>query len=149
MANITCPNLEKYSRKLQMLSKATEGILKYASYDAAGVVRDAVKAATPVGGEDDPTRGSLRESCILVPYQNDMGYVYTYVTFDGYSGDGDHMVPNIIKARVLEHGRSKKDGGITGKHPFIDAAVDSVRTKAEQLIEKNLNEKLEQIMNKE
>ena len=140
MAKITCPNLDVYSRRLQSLSKATDGLLKYASYDAADIVCGAVKAATP------EKSGDLREHCILVPYENKDGYVYTKVTYAGYDEEG---APNIVKARVLEHGRSKVDGGITGKHPYIAKAVRSVKKRAEESIRRRLDEKLDELMNKE
>lgn len=137
MARITLKDPMTYQQKLASISKKLDGILKYSCYDAAGMVVEAIKANCPAES------GDLRESYITTPYQYDRGEVYTKITCAGYDERG---VPNLIKARVLESGRSIPSGGVTGKHPFVRKAVQSVKAQAQASIEKNLTQALEKAM---
>lgn len=134
MAKIDFGNgLETYMTQLRDLGANIEGVCKFAVYDAAGIVADAIKAATP---EDT---GDLKDSLALVPFRNDNGYVYTAVEFAGYDRKG---VANSLKARAYESGTSTQP-----KRPFIRPAVNSVKLAAELSIELNLNKKISQYMN--
>ena len=135
MAKIEFGGIELYAEKLAKLGAGAEGVCKYAVYEAAGMVIDAIKANTP---EDT---GDLRESAVLRPFANDNGFIYTKVVFDGYDRKG---TPNAVKAAVLESGSSKQQ-----KKPFIRPAVNRVKKAAEFSIEKALDEKINEIMNKE
>ena len=133
MAKIDFGNgLETYMAQLRAIGANIEGVCKYASYDAAGMVADAIRAAAP---EDT---GDLKASLTLTPFRNDDGYVYTAVEFTGYDRKG---VPNSLKARAYESGTSKQP-----KKPFIRPAVNSVKLAAELSIEINLNKKLAEYM---
>lgn len=134
MAKIEFQGFEEYRARLFDLGANIEGICKYASYDAADIVINAIKENTPVD------TGDLRDSAKLYNFKNDNGYVHTGVYFDGYDRKG---VPNPIKARVLESGSSTRP-----KHPFIRPAVNRVKKAAEFSIEAALNRKLDEIMNK-
>ena len=134
MAKITVPNLEKYEHQLAELGAHAEGVCKYAVYDAAAMVADSVKQNCPVGKGAE----HLRDSIVLIPFQNEDGYVYTKVDFVGYDEKG---TPQRLKARVLESGRSGPKG-ITGKHAFVRKAVDKVKKAAEFSIEMNLEKQL-------
>lgn len=133
MATIVFPGFDKYEKMLAGLGPAAEGIIKYAVYDAAGVVIDEVKAQTPVDS------GDLRDATSLTSFENKDGFVYTKIDWPGYDSKG---TPNRIKARVLESGSSTRQ-----KHPFIRRAVNAVRTRALSLIEFNLDKKINEIMN--
>lgn len=133
MAKITIPNLAEYEKKIAKLGAAAEGVCKYAVYEAAGMVVEAIKQNTPVDS------GDLRDSCGLTDFKNDKGYIYTQVVFPGYDSKG---VPNPVKARVLESGRSSPSGGKTQKHPFVRPAVNRVKKAAEFSIEANLDKQL-------
>ena len=135
MAEIEFEGLEEYRSQLVKLGADVEGICKYATYDAAALVIDAIKANTP---EDS---GDLKKCISLSPFRNEDGYIYTKVGFPGYDSKG---APNAIKAAVLEHGSSTRK-----KHPFIRQALNRVQGKAEALIEENLNKKIEEIMGKD
>ena len=134
MATIEFKGIDAYMKLLASLGPAAEGICKYAIYDAAGVVVEAIKQNTPVD------TGDLKKSVGLANMQNKDGFIYTKVVFDGYDQKG---TPNSIKARVLESGSSTRQ-----KKPFIRPAVNRVKKQAEQLIETNLDIKLNEIMNK-
>ena len=132
MAKIEFDGFEEYRKQLLKLGTSIEGVIKYAVYDAAGMVADAIKANTPV------ETGALQNSIGLTGFRNEDGYVYTKVVFDGYDGRG---VPNALKARVLESGSSKRK-----KHPFIRPALNRVKSAAEYSIEMKLDEKMKELM---
>lgn len=134
MATIEFKGMADYEKRLAALGPAAEGICKYAIYDAAGMVVEAIKQNTPVD------TGDLKDSVGLSAMQNKDGYIYTKVTFNGYDRKG---TPNAIKARVLESGSSTRQ-----KHPFVRQAVNRVKAQAVESIAKNLNFKIEEIMNK-
>lgn len=132
MAKIEFDGFEEYRKQLLKLGTSIEGVIKYAVYDAAGMVADAIKANTPVES------GALQNSIGLTGFRNEDGYIYTKVVFDGYDGRG---VPNALKARVLESGSSKRK-----KHPFIRPALNRVKSAAEYSIEMKLDEKMKELM---
>jgi HK97 gp10 family phage protein len=132
MAKIEFDGFEEYRKQLLKLGTSIEGVIKYAVYDAAGMVADSIKANAPAD------TGALRNSIGLTDFKNDGGYVYTQVVFSGYDGRG---VPNVLKARVLESGSSTR-----AKHPFVRPAVNRVKSAAEYSIEMKLDEKMNELM---
>lgn len=120
MAKIQMEGLDDYMKRLKDLGASVEGSIKRAVYPAAGMVIEAIKANTPVD------TGGLRNSAALRTFQNENGFVYTEVTFDGYDERGH---PNPVKARVLESGSSTQR-----KRPFIRPAVNRVKAQAEAMI---------------
>ncbi len=132
MAKIEFDGFEDYRKQILKLGTSIEGVIKYAVYDAAGMVADSIKANTPIES------GALQNSIALTGFRNEDGYIYTKVVFDGYDGRG---VPNALKARVLESGSSKRK-----KHPFIRPALNRVKSAAEFSIENKLNEKMNELM---
>lgn len=133
MAKIDFKGIDEYSKRLAKLGAGAQGVCKYAVYEGAAVVVEAIKANTPSDS------GDLERSCGLAPMQDDNGYINTKIVWAGYDRNG---TPNAIKAAVLEHGRSNRS-----KVPFIRPAVNSVRKAAEFAMETALNKKLEQMMN--
>lgn len=136
MATIKFEGLEAYADKLRQLGADVEGSIKRAVYPAAGMVIEAIKGNTPVR---IPDGGDLRESLALTKYENEGGFVFTKVVFDGYDRNG---VPNALKANVLESGSSTRR-----KHPFIRPAVNRVKRAAELMIETEFNKIIEEKMN--
>ena len=134
MAKIEFEGIDEYAKQLDALGAAAEKACKYAAYNAAGMVIDAIKSNCPAD------TGDLRESMILTEFRNDDGFVYTKVDFAGYDEKG---VPNRLKARVLESGRSDRPGY---KHPFIRPAVNRVKGAAQIEIERSLDYFIKNIM---
>ena len=146
MPSIEFKGLEAYQKQIAALSdpKTVEAMCKYSIYDAAGYVLEELKKATPVG--DDPqTRGDLRDSIITTPMQSKDGFVYEKLDFAGYDRKG---VPNMLKARVLESGRSGPTG-ISGKHPFVRQTVRRCTKLAEFMMDKAVNQYHSHFMKKE
>lgn len=120
MAKFEVQGLDEYIAKLKNLGASVEGSCKRAVYPAAGMVIEAIKANTPAD------TGGLRNSAALKTFQNENGFIYTEVTFEGYDERGH---PNPVKARVLESGSSTRQ-----KHPFIRPAVNRVKAQATAMI---------------
>lgn len=134
MAKIEFKGIDKYQRILADLGKASEGIIKASVYEGAAVVVDAVKSAVPVD------TGDLRDSIGLSTMRNDNGYINTKLGFDGYDHKG---VPNSIKARVIESGRSDAN---YPKRPFVRPAVRAVKSRAEGVMETELDKRIYDLM---
>ena len=132
MAKIEFQGIEEYAKKLAELGERAEGICKYAIYDAAGMVIDAIKAGTPVD------TGDLRDSVKLSHMVNQSGFINTKIVFDGYDRDGR---PNALKARVIERGNSHQRA-----RPFVRPAVNRVKASAEGAIAAALDQKITEIM---
>ena len=125
MAKFEFTGLDEYMAKLTKLGGNVDGMIKRAVYPAAGMVIEAIKAATP------KDTGGLRNGTVLRSFQNQDGYIYTQVAFDGYD---EHGHPNAVKARVLESGSSTRQ-----KHPYIRQTVNRVKGTAEQMIAKEID----------
>ena len=134
MAKIEFKGIETYQKQLAKLGRKAESVCRYAIYDAAGAVVEAIKENTPVD------TGDLRDSIVLTPMKNTDGFVHTKVDIVGYDRKG---VPNMLKARALESGTSRLP-----KKPFIRPAVRQVENLAQFLMEKSLDEMISKIMKK-
>ena len=137
MASIKFDGIAAYQKQIEALGnpKTVEAMCKYSIYDAAGMVRDEIRKATP---EDT---GDLARSVTLEPMKTRDGMTYTKVNFEGYDRKG---VPNMLKARVLESGTSH-----VPKQPFVRPAVRRVQKLAEFMMDKAVNEYLSKFMKKE
>mgnify|MGYP002515408738 FL=1 len=132
MAKITYPGLDQYQTMLADMSKDLNKMCHYAIYPAAGLVLDTLKANTPVDS------GDLRDSEILTKFVDDTDETYTTIVFDGYDSKG---VPNSLKARTLESGRSNKN-----KHPFIRPTLRQVNQQVISMIDQKIQEYTEMKM---
>ena len=137
MATIKFEGLADYQKQLDQLGRAAPGICKYAVYDAAGMVCDAIKENCPES-DDKRTQGDLKRGIGLSKFKNDEGFIYTKVVFAGYDRKG---TPLDLIARALESGKSYKK-----KHAFIRPAVNKVKRAAEFAIELALNKKINEYM---
>ena len=126
--------LQDYMAELRKQGVQIDGVCRFALYDAAGMVADAIRAATPTD------TGDLREGLVIRPYRTEDGFVYTVIGFDGYDRKG---TPNSLKARAYESGTSKQP-----KRPFIRPAVNSVKAAAERSIQEQFDLKYQEIINR-
>lgn len=131
-ARITFKGLEDYRARLVDLGKRATGCCKYALYEGAGKIADAIKANTPVDS------GDLRESLTVDDMTTTDNQVYTLIHF---SGRDSKNVPNAIKARVLEHGNSH-----VSARPFIRQAANGVRSAAVAAMGEAMDRKINEIM---
>ena len=107
------------------------GLASAALYEGAGVVADAIRNATP---QDS---GDLADSIGIAEFDQQADKVSTAIGFSGYDEKG---VPNIVKARVLEHGRVDASGRTVAKHPFIRNAVRKAKQKALNAMQKRFEQ---------
>ena len=133
MARITFTGIDEYADKLSELADRAEGVCKYALYEGAAVVADAIKARIPVD------TGDLSDSMALTTMRNEDGMIYTKVVFEGYDSKG---TPNAIKANVLEKGNSH-----VSARPFVRPAVNASRGTAITAIGAAFDRKINEIMN--
>lgn len=134
MATIEFRGIDRYAKRLAELGQKAEAACKYATYPAAALVIEAVKQNTPVD------TGDLRDSEKLSPFRVENGFIYTQLSFEGKDRKG---VANVLKARAIESGTSKRK-----KKPFVRPAVERVRKQAEALMQKGLDEYFEKVMRK-
>lgn len=139
MASITFDGIDAYRKQLEQLGKVgADKAIRYAIYPAAKIVADEIKSSIPVD------TGDLRASMILTSMEDDDGFISTEVKFVGYDRKG---VPNQLKARALERGRSSPLGKLS-KHPFIKPAVSKTKKKAEGLMQVFLDRYITDFMNR-
>ena len=152
------PNMDKYISKLEKLTNTREYIGE-AVYDGAAVVADAMKAqiaSLPVaqkfakdGGKigtiTSVQKAGLVEGFGISKMRKDGDYYNVKLGFDGYNGQNTHKyphgVPNSIIARSLVSGTSFRQ-----KNDFVGRATRGSKQKAEQAMEKKLDEALRKIM---
>lgn len=135
MATWKFEGLDEYREQLKKLEYNSIGLCKYALYEGAKVIADAVKERIPVG-EDETTSGDLRNSMSLNVMKKKGDLIYTQISFVGYDRKG---VPNQLKANVLESGTSKKK-----KRPFIRPAMNASSAQAEQAMKSAMDQRINQ-----
>lgn len=139
MAKITFPGLSRYERQLQKLGMEGDRITGQAIYAGASVVADEIRQNIRTLPENTGvTKRGLEEGFGIAPLRDDNGFRNVKAGFDGYNEAGR---PNQLMARIMESGTSKVQ-----KHPFIAPAVRKSRKKAEETMERVLNEEIEKIM---
>lgn len=137
MAKFKFEGMDEYIETLEKIGgKNTEGILKYAVYPGAAVVANAIRSEIESNHKET---GDLASSISLSSMRNDNGFINTKLSFAGYDSKG---VPNAIKAAALESGTSR---GQKATH-FITKTIKSVKERAEDEMQKALDEKLGQII---
>lgn len=155
--------MDAYVRELKKLGANTEGLLKYASYDAAGYVCgeiDKAISAIPVrdqkawGTPEKPLTGltaeqikGLHDGLGIAKYRNDDGYVNCQIGFEGYNSSYSKTAAskgwtttkqaNQLIARAIESGTSWLK-----KHPFISPTIRKTKGKAEEMMREALDGKM-------
>ena len=137
MATIEFKGIDRYMATLRALGnpQTVEKMCKYSIYDAAGMVLEEIKQATPVD------TGDLRNSLVTTPMKSEDGFIYEKLDFAGYDHRG---VPNMLKARAIESGTSHIQ-----KKPFVRPTVRRCAKVAEFMMDKAVNEYLSHFMKKE
>lgn len=165
MAKFKFEGVDEYVSKLVSLSKVSEGVIKRAVYEGAGIVGDAFLdaiQALPETGEGYPKRGyfptqmvrgvtaeqkqGLLDGFGYAKMENDNGYINTKIGFDGYNATKTAKYPNgqpnALIARSIESGTSKHQ-----KTPFVRPAISKSKAKAEAAmaasVDKDINNTME------
>lgn len=134
MPTFEATGLDSYIKQLSDLGANIQGVIKRAIYPAAGMVIEEIKASTP------KRTGDLKDSLVLTKFNNDSGFIYTKVEFEGYDRNG---VPNPLKARAIESGTSRMR-----KKPFVRPAVNRIKAAALIEMERNFDAIIKEMMSK-
>lgn len=157
MANIVFDGLEKYIKQLEDLGDKSHDMMKEAVYPAAGFMIEKIKDKIESLPSTDvrysnfqrkmhhQQKKGLLQSIGLAKMQDTEFGVNTKIGFDGYNvlkskkyPDGQ---PNVMIARVVESGSTYQK-----KQPFIRPTINAYKKEAEKMIEKNLDEKIKEVM---
>lgn len=165
MAKIDFKGLDEYSKKLEILFKDTEKVVREAVYEGAAVVADEIKAGLkglpieeggnglpPVGtaehklsGVSRKQKSDLIDSFGLAPIENDGGYIETKAGVDGYGSiptkKYPNGVPNAMLMRSIESGTTFRN-----KNPVFRKAVNRSRKQCEKKMAETIDQKIEEIM---
>lgn len=145
MATFVFEGINEYASKVSSLVEKSEGMIKRAVYDGAGVVLQAAIAeisalpvvenryrvtGLPMRGITETQKAGLLQGIGLAKMRNDGGLVNTKLGFDGYNGVRTKRYPNgqpnALIARAVNSGSS-----VRVKNPFINRAVRAAKAKAE------------------
>ena len=164
MAKIDFKGIDEYAKRLSILFKDSEEIVKKAVYQGADVVADAIKeelktipiqegenGLAPIGTPENPLygitrkqKGDLIDYFGLAPMEEDNGYIQTKAGFDGYGSTKTKAypkgLPNALLMRSIESGPSFRK-----KRPVIRRAVTKSRKQAEKVMDETINKELEKI----
>lgn len=165
MAKIDFKGIDEYSKRLEIMFKDTEKIVRQAVHEGAAVVADEIKSGLkglpveegdnglpPVGtmehkvtGVSRRQKGDLIDSFGLAPIENDGGYIHTKAGVDGYGNVPTNKypngVPNAMLMRSIESGTSFRN-----KHPVFRPAVNRSRKRCEKKMAKTIDKEIEKIM---
>lgn len=159
MAKLKFQGLEEYEEKLLKLKNLSKEMIGEAVFDGAAVVADAVKQsiqsipvderyasgnATLYGITSEQKQGLL-DGFGIARLQNNNGYMHVKLGFDGYNSVKTKKYPNgqpnSVIARSVNSGTSFRQ-----RIPFVDNAVNSAKSKAEQAMQEKLDESIKDIM---
>lgn len=164
MAKIDFNGIDEYAKRLGMLFKDSERIVKDAVYEGASIVADEIKSGLneiptqegpnglpPIGTPENPLTGVSRrqkadliESFGLAPIENKDGYINTKAGVDGYgsirTAKYPNGTPNAMLMRSVESGTSFRK-----KHPVFRPAVNRSKKKAQEAMGKKIDEELKNI----
>lgn len=163
MAKIKFDGLEEYERKLSALGKAGHDIAGKAIYKGAGIIADEIRAGAeslpakpdieglaayrkkePAPLTESAKRGLL-DGLGITSMQEDNGYFYVKIGFDGYNRIKTKKYPkgqpNAMIARSLESGSS-----VSKKKPFIRPAVNRKKQEAEKAMAEVIDQEMKKLM---
>ena len=165
MAKIDFKGIEEYSKKLEVLFKDTEKVVREAVHQGAAIVADEIKAGIeglpveegenglpPVGtqerklkGVSRRQKGDLINSFGLAPIENENGYVHTKAGVDGYGSIPTKKypkgVPNAMLMRSIESGTTFRE-----KNPIFRTATNRARKRCEKKMDETVDDKIKKIM---
>ena len=164
MATIEFKGIDVYSKKLSKIGRDGVAICKMAVYEGADEVANAIRKSTerlPTISDvkavakwkknekiDCPTekqKAGLVKGLNISPMKDDMGYIYTRVSFVGYNDVRTKAYPkgepNAMIARSIESGSSARSS-----IPFVRPAIRSCKSVAVARMAKKVEELIYNIM---
>ncbi len=136
MAKCDINAVEKFAVMLGKLEGHSSDIAKKAVFEGAKVVADEIKSnlIEVLSGE---SYGDLEKSFGISPIKQDFDGWNAKLGFSGYDRRG---VPNQLKARVLESGRTGQK-----KRPFIRPAVNAKKKEATEIMGKVVENEIKKL----
>lgn len=159
MAKLQFKGLEEYEGKLLQLKNLSSDMIGEAVFEGAAVIADAVKQniqSIPIDdryaangstlyGITSQQKQGLIDGFGIAPMQDDSGYLNVKLGFNGYNSvktkSYPNGQPNSVIARSVNSGTSFRQ-----RYPFVDNAVNSHKSQAEQAMKKKLDESIKDVM---
>ncbi len=160
MAKLKLRGLEEYEKKLLELRNMTKDVIGEAVFEGAAVVADEVrrniqalpvddrfvKGAGTLYGVSEAQKQGLLDGFGIAPLQDENGYLHVKLGFSGYNSvrtkNFPNGQPNSMIARSVNSGTSFRQ-----RIPFVDTAVASARSQAEDKMKQKLDEAIGDVMN--
>ena len=147
MPKIQLKGLDDTVFVLNRLTDKSEGVIKRALYDGAGILADAVRAnidTIKTGGPSDWERrrretqkAGLRAGLTTFKIEEAGGTIAGGVGFDGYNELGQ---ANRMIARVFNSGTS-----FSSRQPFFERAIRSARYAARQKVLSEIEDEIDKL----
>jgi hypothetical protein len=156
MAKLQFKGLEEYEAQLLKLRGLTEQMIGEAIYEGAAIVADEVKkgiesipiddryaaGGTMLHGITQEQKQGLLDGFGIASMQNENGYLHVKLGFNGYNSmrtkNFPNGQPNSMIARSVNSGSSFRQ-----RIPFVDNAVNSAKSRAEERMKQKLDEAIE------
>lgn len=156
MARLQFKGLEEYEAQLLKLRGLTEQMIGEAIYEGAAIVADEVKkgieslpiddryatGGTMLHGITQEQKQGLLDGFGIASMQNENGYLHVKLGFNGYNSmktkNFPNGQPNSMIARSVNSGSSFRQ-----RIPFVDNAVNSAKSRAEEKMKQKLDEAIE------
>ena len=156
MAKLQFKGLEEYEAQLLKLRGLTEQMIGEAIYEGAAIVADEVKkgieslpiddryatGSTMLHGITQEQKQGLLDGFGIASMQNENGYLHVKLGFNGYNSmktkNFPNGQPNSMIARSVNSGSSFRQ-----RIPFVDNAVNSAKSRAEEKMKQKLDEAIE------
>ena len=156
MAKLQFKGLEEYEAQLLKLRNLTEDMIGQAIYEGAAIVADEVKkgiesipiddryatGGTMLHGITQEQKQGLLDGFGIASMQNENGYLHVKLGFNGYNSmrtkNFPNGQPNSMIARSVNSGSSFRQ-----RIPFVDNAVNSAKSRAEEKMKQKLDEAIE------
>jgi hypothetical protein len=156
MAKLQFKGLEEYEAQLLKLRGLTEQMIGEAIYEGAAIVADEVKkgiesipiddryvaGGTMLHGITQEQKQGLIDGFGIASMQNENGYLHVKLGFNGYNSmrtkNFPNGQPNSMIARSVNSGSSFRQ-----RIPFVDNAVNSAKSRAEEKMKQKLDEAIE------
>lgn len=124
--------------QLETVGKAAKGVAKFALYEGAGTIADAVKAAAGKLPYKDTTVAQIQGAVGITKMRSTADGTETNVGFEGYFGDSGFPIPYFV--REVENGTSRIPA-----HPFVKSTANKYKAQAIAAMEAAGQAKLEEI----
>lgn len=163
MARLVITGLEEYIEKLERLGKNSEGIMKQALYEGAGIVADEIrkevenlpidekwgtpdhKATGIRKKQKEGLLGNVGDGIGISKMRKDEGTIDVRIGFRGYNGIKTKRYPNgqpnRMIARAVESGTS-----FSKKIPFSRKAVKRAESPAREKMKEVFEKEIDKIM---